>query len=75
MAKSIYEATLKYLGLSSSVVSLRSPNGYKYHVVKDGETLWSISAMYDISAQEIKKFNADIPPSEVVFVGQTLIIP
>jgi len=75
MAKAIYEATLKYLGISSSVVSLRSPSGYKYHVVKDGETLWSISAMYDKSAQEIKKFNADIPPSEVIFVGQTLIIP
>ncbi|MBI4753312.1 N-acetylmuramoyl-L-alanine amidase [Candidatus Desantisbacteria bacterium] len=75
MAKSIYEATLKYLGISSSVVFLRSPSGYKYHVVKDGETLWSISAQYDKSPQEIKGLNADIPPSDVVFVGQQLIIP
>lgn len=75
MSKSIYEATLKYLGISSSVISLVSPKKYKYHVVKNGETLWSISALYNKSPQEIKELNADIPPSDVVFVGQELIIP
>ncbi|MDI6781766.1 MAG: N-acetylmuramoyl-L-alanine amidase [bacterium] len=75
MSRAIYEATLKYLGVSSSVVSLVPPKGYKYHVVKKGETLWSIAALYDKSPQEIKGLNADIPPSDVVFVGQELIIP
>jgi len=75
MAKAIYEATLKYLEIPSSVVSLVPPKGYKHHVVKNGETLWSIAALYDKSPKEIKGVNTDIPASDVVFVGQELIIP
>ncbi|MEK7814074.1 MAG: N-acetylmuramoyl-L-alanine amidase, partial [Candidatus Desantisbacteria bacterium] len=76
MSKAIYMATLKYLEIpSSSVVSLVPSKEYKYHVVKKGETLWSIAALYDKSPQEIKGLNADIPPSDAVFAGQELIIP
>jgi N-acetylmuramoyl-L-alanine amidase len=75
MSKAVYAATLKYLEISSSAISLVLTKQYKYHVVKNGETLWSIAALYDKSPQEIKGVNADIPPSDSVFVGQELIIP
>ncbi len=45
----------------------------KYHVVKSGETLFSISKMYDLSIGKIRQWN-DIQDLDVLSVGQRIII-
>ena len=45
-----------------------------YHIVKEGETLYSISKTYGVSLEEITKVNGIDDPSQVS-VGLRLIIP
>ncbi len=45
----------------------------KYHIVKTGETLFSISRQYDVSIGKIRQWN-DIQDLDVLSVGQTIII-
>jgi len=45
----------------------------KYHVVKTGETLFSISKLYDLSIGKIRQWN-DIQDLDVLSVGQKLIV-
>jgi membrane-bound lytic murein transglycosylase D len=44
------------------------------HVVKDGETLWSIARSYDTSVAAIREAN-DMPPDSILQPGQKLRIP
>lgn len=61
------------LTLGQELVVSKSPeNLKKTHVVKSGETLYSISKLYNVSLDQIKKWNK--LESESLSLGQTLII-
>lgn len=46
-----------------------------YHIVKQGETLWSIAHMYSDSVDELIKLNPQIKRPEELKVGQKVILP
>lgn len=46
-----------------------------YHIVKKGETLWSIACMYSDSIEDIIKLNPQIKRPEELDVGQKVILP
>jgi Membrane-bound metallopeptidase len=48
--------------------------GITYHTVKPGETLWSISKMYNVSLDSLAKANS-IADTRVVEKGRLLVIP
>jgi len=48
--------------------------GVTYHTVKQGETLWSISKMYNVSLDSLAKANS-IADTRVVEKGRVLVIP
>jgi murein DD-endopeptidase MepM/ murein hydrolase activator NlpD len=48
--------------------------GVIYHTVKPGETLWSISKMYNVSLDSLAKANS-IADTRVVEKGRLLVIP
>lgn len=50
-----------------------STQGYKFHAVKEGETLYRISLMYGVPLEELKRINN--LQSDILFVGQKLKIP
>lgn len=50
-----------------------SPEGYIYHTVQEGETLYRISLKYNISLEKLKEINH--LKDNVLFVGQKLKIP
>jgi len=45
----------------------------KYHIVKSGETLFSISRMYDVSIGKIRQWN-NINDLDVLYIGQNIIV-
>jgi murein DD-endopeptidase MepM/ murein hydrolase activator NlpD len=51
----------------------RYPAG-KYHEVKNGDTLWKISKLYDVSVSDIVKANK-LPNATKIIAGQKLFIP
>ena len=57
----------------STLVNLKSTPG-KYHKVKRGETLWSISRSYGLSIDEIVKINR-ISDASMIKVSQLVFIP
>ncbi|KAB5529872.1 hypothetical protein DKX38_019953 [Salix brachista] len=52
-----------------------SPNPYSLHVVKEGETLTSISKQYGVSRYSVSAANKNILDVDLVFEGQFLNIP
>lgn len=46
----------------------------KYHTVESGQTLSEISAQYGVTIDQLVKAN-DIVDSNLIFVGQALVIP
>ena len=47
--------------------------GTKYHIVRAGETLYSISRGYGLSVGELRKFN-DLKNDTTIFPGQKLVV-
>ncbi|MHC4687130.1 MAG: LysM peptidoglycan-binding domain-containing protein [Planctomycetota bacterium] len=47
--------------------------GTKYHIVRAGETLYSISRGYGLSVDELRKFN-DLKNDTTIFPGQKLVV-
>jgi murein DD-endopeptidase MepM/ murein hydrolase activator NlpD len=60
-------------GSGSSLSNLQSVPG-KYHKVRKGETLWSISRSYGLSIDEIVSINR-ISDASMIKVGQLVFIP
>jgi len=50
-----------------------STQGYKFHTVKEGETLYRLSLMYGVPLEELRRVNN--LQSDILFVGQKLKIP
>ncbi len=57
-----------------TVVSPKPKTKIKYHQVKAGETLYSISKQYSINVEELLKLNR-MESGSVIVVGQKLIVP
>ncbi len=60
----------------SALIYLYSPLaicGGNFHVVKAGDTLWSISRKYNTTVEELKRLNN--LTSDVLSIGQKLILP
>ena len=51
----------------------RNAQGNQYHTVRPGETVWSISNEYGVSAWALVQQNRIL--SNLIYVGQTLVIP
>jgi LysM repeat protein len=49
-------------------------NNFQTHIVKPGETLYGIAAMYGVSAQSIAQANKLVNP-DYIYAGQSLVIP
>jgi membrane-bound lytic murein transglycosylase D len=58
---------------SGSVPEKGGKKTKKYHMVNPGETLFSISRMYDVSIGEIRQWN-DISDLDVLSIGQKIVI-
>jgi LysM repeat protein len=51
------------------------PNGFIYHTVEKGETLYSISRQYGLKPQEVAQYNETVGEKLTIRVGQKLKIP
>lgn len=49
-------------------------NKYIMHTVQPGDTLWSIAQKYNVTVEELVKFN-NLPLPDQLFVGQVIDIP
>lgn len=59
--------------LCLSLGAMAQNEDYKFHEVKAGETLYSLSKQYDVSIERLKKFNPDL--KEGLRAGMKLLIP
>jgi LysM repeat protein len=50
------------------------PDGAVYHVIKTGETLWSIALAYGVTVQRIRELNNIATNSTDIYAGQKLLI-
>ncbi len=51
-----------------------APAGVYYHVIKSGESLYTIAKHYNVTAQAIMQASG-IPAPDKIFVGQRIVIP
>lgn len=56
------------------LTSTPQPDGSIYHLVKEGESLWSISTAYGIPGSEIMVLNGNSAEASEVYIGQLLLI-
>lgn len=47
---------------------------YVMHTVQPGDTIWSIAQKYNVTVEELVKFN-NLPFPEQIFVGQVIDVP
>jgi len=70
-----FDEKQKLKGSSTSNTKSNSSEGYFYHTVKSGETIWSIAKKYDgVSSDDIIRLNK-LPDSRNIKPGQKLKIP
>jgi len=56
------------------LTSTPQTDGAIYHLVKEGESLWSISAAYGVSGSDIMVLNGNSAEADEVYIGQLLLI-
>jgi LysM repeat protein len=56
------------------VTSTPNADGSVTHVVKDGESLWSIATAYGVSVEQIQNLNGMTSDFTVINIGQNLLI-
>ncbi len=62
------------LGVSScSPMGPRSDDSYSYHLVKEGESLWSISQDYGMSVEHLRRVN-DLDDPDLLQIGKRLAV-
>ena len=64
--------TLTIKGSSTSGSTTTTPTSVNMHKVVSGDTLWDIAQKYSMSISDLK--SANYLKSDVIFVGQSLII-
>jgi len=60
--------------VSGLVTSTPNADGSVTHVVKDGESLWSIATAYGVSVEQIQNLNGMTSDFTVINIGQNLLI-
>ncbi|MFZ3071024.1 MAG: LysM peptidoglycan-binding domain-containing protein, partial [Anaerolineaceae bacterium] len=66
------QATATYF--NTIITSTPNPDGSVIHIVKEGETLWSIAIAYGTTGAEIMTNTGNSPESKDVYAGQRLVI-
>lgn len=66
-------ASATTIGFSPILVSTPGPNGAIIHVVEPGQTLWAISAIYDINILELLSLNG-LNANSFIVPGQKIVI-
>jgi LysM repeat protein len=61
--------TVRFLATSTP-----GPNGIISHLVKEGETLWTIAISYGVTIDELRLLNGLPVDSNVISIGQTLLV-
>jgi LysM repeat protein len=65
-------------GISSTFVPIQTStpgkNGEIIHLVKNGESLWSIAQSYGVSVEDIRSLNGITTDSTLIYPGQILLI-
>ncbi|MCD6418013.1 LysM peptidoglycan-binding domain-containing protein [bacterium] len=59
--------------VSSSVVKKRKTSRTKTHIVRKGESLWSIARKYGVSTSDLKRWN-ELSSKDILMPGQKLVI-
>ena len=65
--------TTLFVLLSAALFAV--PNGFIYHTVEKGETLYSISRQYGLKPQDVAQYNETVGEKLTIRVGQKLKIP
>jgi LysM repeat protein len=55
-------------------ITIQSTDDFRYHVIKEGETLYFLSKKYGISVEEIEKYNPEVEYSDLQ-INQVIKIP
>lgn len=71
--KNINNLTSDLLSVGQILYVDNSDRNSKIYVVQKGDTLWSISRIFNVSINDIRKINN--LNSDIILIGQTLIIP
>lgn len=50
------------------------PAGVKIHIVRPGDTLWTIAKLYKVSVESLKRYNRISNPHQI-YIGQKIYIP
>lgn len=73
----LYSGDISNKNISQTSIPLACPVNKEdtktYHIVKEGETLYRISLMYNVPLEELKKINN--LENNIISVGQKLILP
>ncbi len=60
--------------IQSVVTATPDEDGYLYHTVQEGQTLWAISTAYNVTVQDLQAWN-NMYNSSALSLGQKLYIP
>jgi LysM repeat protein len=60
------------VGQTLRIPAAQGSNGSRTHLVRQGETLWSIAKRYGVSVEEIERSN---PRSEGLRAGDEIVVP
>ncbi|MDI6703926.1 MAG: N-acetylmuramoyl-L-alanine amidase [bacterium] len=78
VAEALADGICEYLGLQRPKIEIMEEKKVisesKYHVVKEGETLWRIAKAYGVSVEILKMVNR-LRDSDTISTGQKLYIP
>lgn len=74
MTRLLIAAILVVWGVAVFLVQPVQANGGTVHIVREGETLFSIAAAYDVTVQELAGANG-LAPNAWIYVGQPLTVP
>ncbi len=62
-------------GKTTAAPSTKAPaSGARYHVVRPGESLWSIAQQYRTTVETLRRLN-NLSPAQAIHPGQKLLIP